>query len=383
MAKKILLLGASGSIGQQTLDVIRSQQNEFELASFSVGNNIDVAISILNEFDVMVCWIKSKENQSKLQTLFPKVQVMSGEKELITLIDRSNADWVVNALMGFVGFEPTLHAIKSGKNIALANKETLVSGGSIIMDAVKRNRVSLTPIDSEHSAIYQCLIGHSIEEVRNVYLTASGGAFREMSHTELQHVTKEQALAHPNWVMGEKITIDSATMMNKGLEVIEAHFLFGFDYDSIKVLIQPESQIHSMVEFKDTSVIAQLSTSDMRLPIQMALSDKKHLNLNISPLDFSKEVSLTLKPVPKGRYPLFELAIKMGREGGIAPAVMNGANEVAVEAFLENQISYYELENTVLWACENFENKTIETVQDVMEADSLGRDLALQFLKGR
>lgn len=376
MKKKLLLLGASGSIGQQTLDVIDQHPELFELVGFSVGQNIEVAKQICQKYAVKVCWLQ--HGQDELKQLFPHIDQA---KDLNALVEQSGADWVINALIGFVGFEPTMKAIQLNKNVALANKETLVAGGSIVMEAVKKHQVKLTPIDSEHSAIYQCLIGHSNDEVHKIYLTASGGAFRDLEHDQLHRVTKESALKHPNWSMGAKITIDSATMMNKGLEVIEAHWLFGLSYDQIDVLIQPESLIHGMVEFKDTSIVAQFGQADMRLPILMALSDQKHLPLNQPRLSFKEMISLQLRPVKNKRYPLFDLAIQMGKKGNVYPTVMNGANEVAVKAFLEDRISYYDLEKTVIYACSRVKEVNEITFEAILASDELGRQLAIEYIE--
>lgn len=380
--KDILLLGASGSIGLQTIDVIKQNKESMNLVAFSVGQNVKVARNLLSEFEIKYCWVQNRQDQISLSQEFPLVNVLCGDEQLIDLVELSQANWVVNALIDFVGFLPTLRAIELNKNIALANKETLVAGGKIVMDAIKKHDVLLTPIDSEHSAIYQCLIGHDIESVHQIYLTASGGAFRDLEHHELAHKTSKDALKHPTWSMGQKITIDSATMMNKGFEVIEAHWLFGFDYDKIKVLIQPESLIHGMVEFMDTSLICQLGSSDMRLPIAMSLNDGVHKTLMQPSLTFEELTSLSLRPIKKGRYPLFELALKMGNLGGNGPAVLNGANEVAVEYYLNDEISYYEMEEAVIYACDKFEYKEINVVNDVLEADAMGRQLAHLFVKG-
>lgn len=378
--KTICLLGASGSIGLQTLEVIDQHPDRFTLESISVGLNVQAAKAILETYDsIRFCYTIDDPSIHGLNLLFPEVVFFSGEQGLLDLINASQANWVVSALTGFAGFKPTLRAIERQKNIALANKETLVAGGALIMEAVRVHGVQLTPIDSEHSAIYQALAHHQKKEVASITLTASGGAFRDLNHDQLQDKTKEDALKHPNWQMGAKITIDSATMMNKGFEVMEAHWLYGLDYQDIHVLIQPESLIHGFVEFVDGSIVAQLAGSDMRIPIAYALSDQEHVPLKSSTLDFSKALTLQLKPVEKGRYPLFDLALEVGPQGGILPIVLNAANEVAVEKFLLDEIDYYQLEAIVIQTVHSIDNREIKDAQDVIDVDHQARQLALEI----
>ncbi len=377
--KVLCLLGASGSIGLQTLEVIDQHPDQFVLESFAVGYRMETAIHILDKYEsIRFCYTIEKPEDEILKT-YEKVKFFYGDQGLMALIEASQANWVINALSGFAGFEPTLRAIELKKNIALANKETLVAGGSIIMEAIKQHQVLLTPIDSEHSALYQVLQQHPMDEVKRVIITASGGAFRDLSHDQLADKTKNEALQHPNWDMGAKITIDSATMMNKGFEVIEAHWLFGLDYQNIEVLIQLESLIHGMVEFVDGSLITQMATSDMRLPIAYALADHQHLQLDTKTIDFSKGLNLRLLPVEKNRYPLFELALSVGQQGGILPIVMNAANEVAVNQFLKDEINYYQLEAIVLQTVASVDNREISDAQDVMAVDKKSRALALEI----
>lgn len=377
--KTLCLLGASGSIGLQTLEVIDQYPDRFILESFSVGYRLHQAVSILEKYDsIRFCYSIEDPQILDLPQQYPKVKFFHGDTGLLKLIEESQANWVVNALSGFAGFLPTLRAIELKKNIALANKETLVAGGQIIMEAILKHDVILTPIDSEHSALYQILGKHKRDEIEKVIITASGGAFRDLEHDQLANKTKAEALKHPNWDMGAKITIDSATMMNKGFEVIEAHWLFGLSFDKIDVLIQPQSIIHGFIEFVDGSLLAQIATSDMRLPIAYALSDHEHLSLNTKTLDFTQPVHWQLNPVPKGRYPLFELALEVGAQQGILPIVLNAANEIAVNQFLSDEINYYQMEAIVIQTVSSTENREIIDVNDVIEVDRQARILALE-----
>ena len=272
MQKRISLLGATGSIGIQTLDIMREHPEQFQLVAFSVGKNIEKTRKILHEFPVQLVSVLYEEDALQLQSEFPHVEFVYGDAGLVQVAAHTNADVLVNAVLGSVGLNPTLEAIKKGITIAIANKETLVTAGHLVMQAAKEYNVPILPVDSEHSALFQAMNGEKRSEIAKLIITASGGSFRDRTREELKHVTVKDALNHPNWSMGSKITIDSATMMNKGLEVIEAHVLFDISYDDIEVLLHRESIIHSMVEFEDTSVIAQLGTPDMRVPIQYALS---------------------------------------------------------------------------------------------------------------
>ena len=325
--KKILLLGASGSIGIQTLDVIANHLEKFQLTAFSVGKQIDKAIEILNTFNVKYAYVLKKEDALKLDESYKDTNFFYGDKGLIELVENADYELLVNALVGFVGLRPTLRAIELKKDIALANKETLVAGGEIVKKAVAKYHVNLFPIDSEHSAIAQCLQGNDHKTIKNLIITASGGTFRDKTRDEIVDVTLEDTLKHPNWSMGAKITIDSATMMNKGLEVIEAHYLFDIDYDHIKVLLHKESIVHSMVEYIDNSIMAQLGNADMRLPIQYALDYPHRLVMNNEPLDLTKVATLHFEKMDMARFPLLALAYEVGKKGGNLPCIMNSANE--------------------------------------------------------
>jgi 1-deoxy-D-xylulose-5-phosphate reductoisomerase len=348
--RKISLLGASGSIGLQTLEVIRQHPENFQLAAFSVGENIKQAHSIIKEFSPMLVSVKNKQDCEALKVQFPsnEVRFVYGEEGLIEAAVLSEADVLVNAVMGSVGLVPTLQAIRQKKTIALANKETLVTAGHIVMEEARKNNVSILPVDSEHSAIFQCLQGEKEKNIESIILTASGGSFRDKTRGQLIGVTREDALNHPNWSMGAKITIDSATMMNKGLEVIEARWLFDIPYEDIQVVLHKESVIHSMVEFHDTSVIAQLGTPDMRVPIQYALTYPDRLPHPIGKrLNFMDMGKLHFEKMDFDRFRCLQFAFDAGRAGGTLPTVLNAANEVAVEAFLNGKIDFLTIESFI------------------------------------
>lgn len=382
--KRLVLLGASGSIGTQTVDIIQQHPDLFELVSFGVGKNIDKAREYLQAFpEINVFSVGSKEDAEVLQKEYPNKTVLFGESGMEEIVSKDNYDVLVNALVGFAGFLPTLKAIETKHNVALANKETLVCGGELINKALKENGCELYPIDSEHSAIWQSLRGNKKDQVKRLLITCSGGAFRNKSREELKDVTVEEALAHPNWSMGSKITIDSATLMNKGFEVIEAHWLFDMPYENISVLMHPESVVHSAVEYVDHSVIAQLGAPDMRLPIQYALTypDRYSYQLD-TPLDLAKLSTLHFGEPDTKRFPLLALAFEAGKKGGNLNAVMNAANEVANAAFRNHEIPFLMIEQIVIDAVHQVPFKELETVQDVIDADTWGREYALKIVKG-
>lgn len=343
--KKISILGASGSIGEQALAVIRNCPNEFTLTSVSVGRNIQKLVKIIEEFSPALVSVIDEQEAKKIREQYPGLEVQYGENGL-DKVAGDDSDMLLTAIMGSVGLSPTLKAIDHGKDIALANKETLVAAGEIVMKCAREKGVKIIPVDSEHSAIFQCLRGESRKEINKIILTASGGSFRDLSRHELKNVTREQALNHPNWAMGEKITIDSATMMNKGLEVIEAKWLFDLEIDQITTILHQESTIHSMVEFIDNSIIAQMGNSDMKTAIQFAFSHPDRLVMH-NPFDFSKLTSLNFKEMDYERFRLLGLSYQALRMGGTMPAVMNAANEYAVSEFLKGNISFLEIEKIV------------------------------------
>ncbi|MDG4655933.1 1-deoxy-D-xylulose-5-phosphate reductoisomerase [Ectobacillus antri] len=344
--KKISLLGASGSIGTQTIDVIREHKDVFQLTAFSVGRNVDFAHQLLAEFSPEIVSVQHKEDAERLRSIAGNTKVVYGEEGLVEVAVH-DADVLVNAVMGSVGLVPTLRAIETKKPIAIANKETLVTAGHLVTAAARQANVPLIPVDSEHSAIFQSLNGENYNCIEKLILTASGGSFRDKTRDDLHYVTVEDALKHPNWSMGAKITIDSATMMNKGLEVIEAHWLFGVDYENIEVLLHKESIIHSMVEFSDRSVIAQLGTPDMRVPIQYALTYPNRLPLSGKSLRLWEVGALHFEQMNLERFRCLDFAFQAGKTGGSLPTVMNAANEAAVAAFLDKKISFLQIEDLI------------------------------------
>ncbi|NRD78873.1 1-deoxy-D-xylulose-5-phosphate reductoisomerase [Bacillus sp. BRMEA1] len=367
--KTISLMGATGSIGTQTLAIIREHPQEFQLAAISVGKNIDLARKIIIEFQPKLVSVQSKDVCNTLKAEFPHVRFTFGDEGLIEVAVYKDADILVNAVLGSVGLDPTLQAIESGKTIAIANKETLVTAGHLVMEAAKRNQVSLLPVDSEHSAIFQALQGEKEKNIERLILTASGGSFRDRPRQDLETVTVQEALNHPNWSMGAKITIDSATMMNKGLEVIEAHWLFNIPYNKIDVLLHKESIIHSMVEFHDTSVIAQLGTPDMRVPIQYALTYPDRLPLpSGNRLNLSEVGKLHFMDMDLERFRCLDFAYRAGEIGGTMPTVLNAANEVAVEAFLNGKIRFLQIEDLIekaLSVHQVIEHPSLKLIQEV------------------
>ncbi|OIJ09937.1 1-deoxy-D-xylulose-5-phosphate reductoisomerase [Anaerobacillus arseniciselenatis] len=368
--KKISLLGATGSIGTQTLEVIASHPDKFQLEALSIGKNIELGLKQIIEYKPKLVSVQFKEDYDKLLKEVPNtVKLMYGNEGIEEVAANNDADILVNAVLGSVGLRPTLSAIRAGKTIAIANKETLVTAGHIVTSEAKKYNTQLLPVDSEHSAIFQCLQGERLKEVEKLILTASGGSFRDKDRSELKNVTVDDALNHPNWSMGAKITIDSATMMNKGLEVIEAHWLFDMSYEKIDVLLHQESIIHSMVEFMDGSVIAQLGTPDMKVPIQFALTyperlqleGKKRLNLSeIGKLHFSKPSF--------DRFRCLDFAFEAGRKGGSYPTVLNAANEQAVSLFLEGEISFLQIEEAIERTLDEhtyIASPSLEVIQDI------------------
>lgn len=369
--KSIYILGGSGSIGLQALNVIEQYPNEFKLIGISLGNrNITSNQLILQTFKPEIVALKDQSHLEQYAKISPSTKFVIGEEGLMDVATYPKAGLLINALMGSVGLKPTVKAIESKKNIALANKETLVMAGDLINQLVKLHQVELIPIDSEHNAILQALLGEDKVDIKSITITASGGAFRDLNREQLKYVTKGDALKHPNWHMGAKITIDSATMMNKGLEVIEAHHLFGLPYEQIKTVLHYESIIHGMVTFKDESTKAILGYPDMRMPILYALSYPRHLALDLKPLDLETIGTLTFKPMDYDRFPLLALAYKVGKLGGLYPTVMNAANEKAVALFLNNEVSFLDIENMVIHAVETFKDNINEpTLDDILNCN--------------
>lgn len=381
--KRILLLGASGSIGTQTIDVVNHHKDEFCIIGCSVGFQIDKLREMLRQGHLEAAAVAREEDAQKLREEFPNITIYGGEHALRDICQTCDYDVLVNAVVGFRGLVPTLTAIERGIDVALANKESLVAGGPLVKRSLKQHKVQLYPIDSEHSAIFQCLQGNTHGEIDKLIVTASGGSFRDKKREELQDVTPAQALKHPNWAMGGRITIDSATMMNKGFEVIEAHYLFDIPFSRIDVLIQRESIIHSMVQYQDHAVMAQLGTADMRLPIQYALSYPRRLPMhNAQPLDFLNTPCLHFEKADMERYPLLALAYQVGEKGGNLGAVMNGADEMAVAMFLQEEISFLDIETSIIKAVEQTVFIEEPTLDDLIASDAWAREYVRSLWKG-
>ena len=366
----LYILGTTGTIGIQTLAVVREHKDKFTIIGLSLGRTKENEhISIIREFNPMVVHLRAGLDIIKYQKLFPEITFYYGDSGLIDFVKYDKPGYVLNGISGSSGLLPTIEAIKSGKHILLANKETLVMAGSIIKELLKVHKVKLIPIDSEHSAILGCLRGEVIEDVASITITASGGSFRDLSRAELESVTLNDALNHPNWDMGPKITIDSATMMNKGLEVIEAHYLFDLAYEHIHTTLHKESIIHGMVTFKDGSVKALLSNPDMRMPILYALSYPRHLALSLKPLRFDN-MDLTFRKLDLERFPLLKYAYIVGEKGGLYPTVYNAANEAAVDLFLSKKIAFIDIEKIIIKMVESFDDETSDpTLQQIIDTD--------------
>lgn len=379
--KNIAILGSTGSIGTQTLEVIEAHSDKFQVVALSAGDNISLFLNQIRKFTPEIVSVKNKESMEIVKREFPNLRVYSGEDGLIEVATYEKVDFVVSAVVGSIGLKPTIKAIEAGKTIGLANKETLVSAGHIVMNLGIKYNVPIIPIDSEHSAIFQSLNGESIDNVKRIILTASGGSFRNKSREELQNVTVEQALKHPNWSMGAKITIDSATMMNKGLEIIEAHWLFNLPFEKIDVLIHPESIIHSMVEYNDKAVIAQLGTPDMKVPIQYAISYPSRIELESESLNLAKIGSLNFFEPDFSRFPSLRIAYQAGKEGGTMPTVLNAANEVVVDAFLQGRIPFIEIESFVESTLGHHIKIVQPTLEEILEADKWARDKTREIIK--
>lgn len=371
---KLSILGSTGSIGTQAIEVVRDLKGIFDIDVIAVsGNsNIDLLESQIREFNPKYAAVSDEQAAKRLEIAVADTgcKVLSGRDGLCYIAAQTDANMVLSSIVGFAGLVPTMNAIAAGKDIALANKETLVTAGSLFMDAIKKSGVRLLPVDSEHCAIFQSLKSGRHSEVRKILLTASGGPFFGKERKELKNVRKEQALKHPNWSMGAKITIDSATLMNKGLEVLEAHWLFNVDIDNIKVVVQRESIIHSMVEFNDKSVIAQMSVPSMKHPIQYAFTYPNRLSSPDKEVDFAKLAKLTFAEPDEKTFRCLALAKTAGREGGIMPTVMNAANEAAVSRFLNDEIGFLDIADIVERAMSDFDNIKNPSLDDIIAADA-------------
>lgn len=382
--KAITLLGSTGSIGTQTLDIVAQYPDQFRLIGLATGNNVEQLAQQIRQFRPQIAAICNPDLLPSLKAAIadvdPQPILLGGEAGVVEVARYGEAEVVVTGIVGCAGLLPTLAAIQSGKNIALANKETLIAGAPVVLPLVQKHGVKLLPADSEHSAIFQCLQGVPSGGLRRILLTASGGSFRDLPVEKLAQVTVADALKHPNWSMGRKITIDSATLMNKGLEVIEAHYLFGVDYDQIEIVIHPQSIIHSLIELQDTSVLAQLGWADMRLPLLYALSYPERIPTNWEPLDLVKAGSLTFREPDHQKYPCMKLAYAAGRAGGTMPAVLNAANEQAVALFLDEQISFLDIPRLIETVCDRHqaEHQSSPALEEILAADRWARQAIVQ-----
>jgi 1-deoxy-D-xylulose-5-phosphate reductoisomerase len=377
--KAINLLGSTGSIGTQTLDIVTQNPDQFRILGLAAGRNVEMLASQIRQFRPAIAAIcieeKLPELKEAIADLDPQPILLAGEEGVAEVARYGDADIVVTGIVGCAGLLPTIAAIEAGKDIALANKETLIAGGPVVLPLIEKHGIKLLPADSEHSAIFQCLQGVPTGGLRRILLTASGGAFRDWSVEQLANAKVTDALKHPNWSMGRKITIDSATLMNKGLEVIEAHFLFGMDYDRIDIVIHPQSIIHSLIELQDTSVLAQLGWPDMRLPLLYSLSWPDRIYTDWEPLDLVKAGSLTFREPDHQKYPCMQLAYAAGRAGGSMPAVLNAANEQAVALFLDEKVGYLDIARLIEYVYDRHQadNCSNPSLDDILAADQWAR----------
>ena len=380
MTKNISVLGSTGSIGTQTLEVVRRLGN-IQIKGLTAGSNIDLLEEQIREFKPLKVAVmdKKKAEELKFRVRDTFVEVFYGIDGLVEIATMDEIDTVVTSVVGNVGLKPTIEAIRNGKNIALANKETLVSAGEIVMKEAKKYNINIYPVDSEHSAIFQCLQGNEKNNISRILLTASGGPFRGKSKDELKDVTIEDALNHPNWSMGKKITIDSATMMNKGLEMIEAKWLFNVEMDDIEVLVHPQSVVHSAVEFEDGAIIAQMGEPDMKVPIQYALTYPKRIKANFPKVDFKTRSNLTFETPDTNVFECLGLAYKAAKIGGTMPAVMNAANEIAVEKFLNKEIKFLDIPKLIEKTMDAYNVKHDFSLEDIFEADNWARQYAMKL----
>lgn len=381
--KRVAILGSTGSIGTQTLDVIRQHPSEFSVEVLTAQNNSDLLISQAIEFQPNAVVIGNEAYYQKVKEALQAyhIKVFAGQKAIAQIVEMDTIDVVLTALVGYSGLIPTVNAIKFGKQIALANKETLVVAGEIITALAKENRVNIYPVDSEHSAIFQCLTGEYHNPIEKIILTASGGPFRGKDQEFLKTVTREQALKHPNWEMGAKITIDSASMMNKGLEVIEAKWLFGLTPAQIEVIVHPQSIVHSLVQFEDGSLKAQLGLPDMRIPIQFALSFPDRLKSDFERFDFTKYPELTFEQPDKKTFRNLQLAFDALEIGGNAACILNASNEVVVEAFLNRTLGFLEMSDLIEETMSRVELITSPSLEDYIETDKTARELTATLIK--
>lgn len=381
--KQIAILGSTGSIGTQTLDVVRQHPNEFSVYALSAHRSLDLLIQQALEFNPAVVCIADERLYQPLREALSDlpITVMAGQRAVAEMVTMPAIDVVVAAMVGYAGLKPTIEAIKAKKTIALANKETLVVAGEIICRLAKRNKVNILPVDSEHSAIFQSLVGEDMTSVEKLLLTASGGPFRTFTYEQMQHVTAAQALQHPNWEMGAKITIDSASMMNKGFEVIEARWLFDIPAEQIQVLVHPQSVIHSAVQFVDGSVKAQLGTPDMRMPIQYALTYPQRWHSDVPRLDLFKHNTLTFEEPDLQRFPNLRLAYEAMEKGGNMPCILNAANEIVNLAFREAHCGFLQMSDIIEQTMDKTEFIAQPSYDDYVQTDKLARRIATELIK--
>ena len=382
MKRNIAILGSTGSIGTQALDVIREHKDEFEIYALTANNNADLLITQAREFMPEVVVIANEEKYVYVKDALSDLplKVWCGCDAIAQVVESEPINMVLTAMVGYSGLKPTINAIKAKKAIALANKETLVVAGELITNLAIENKVPILPVDSEHSAIFQCLNGEN-SQIEKILLTASGGPFRKHSKEQLQSVTKKEALKHPNWDMGAKVTIDSASLMNKGLEMIEAKWLFGVEPDQIEVVVHPQSIIHSMVQFEDASIIAQLGLPDMHLPIQYALAYPKRLKSNFERLDFFKLQTMTFEKPDTDRFRNLAFAFEAARLKGNMACIMNAANEIAVEAFLHDKVGFLEMSDVIEKTMQKVSFVHTPTYDDYVQTDTEARYIAKEFIK--
>lgn len=379
--KNISLLGSTGSIGRQTLEVVAANPDKLKIRAIAAHTSDELLEEQIKMCQPDIAVLSDKEAAARLcKRYHGKTEILAGEEGLLAVATYDGADTVLASMVGYAGLRPTMAAIECGKDIALANKETLVAAGSLVMQAVAEHKVSLTPVDSEHSAIFQSLRGGKENEVKRLLITASGGPFRGKKRSELENVTLAQCLNHPNWSMGRKITVDSSTLANKGLEVIEAHWLFNMPYDKIDVVVHPQSIVHSLVEFCDGSVIAQLGEPDMRLPIQYALSWPERFDYTFEQLDLVKAGTLTFEEPDTEAFPSLKIAVECGKAGGTLPCVFNAANEEAVYAFLADKIKYLDIPYITAEVTEQHKNILQPCIEDIEVADAAARAAARDII---
>ena len=375
--QRIAILGSTGSIGKQVLEVVRQHPNTYQIVALTANESWEQLVSQINEFRPKYAVICSDKYFQKVkEQISTETQLLSGYDAIVDVVQLDEVDTVLNSLVGFAGFVPTLEAIKKNKKVALANKESLVVGGEVIYEALKTSTASILPVDSEHSAMLQCLVGENKDAIEKIVITASGGPFREFTVEQMQTITVEQALKHPNWEMGSKITIDSATMLNKGLEIIEAKWLFDIPIEKIEPVIHPQSIIHSMVTFVDGSTKAQLGPPDMKVPIIYALTYPERMTLETPRMDWSLAQELSFTPVDFERFPCVKLAIDAITNGGLAPAVLNAANEMAVQRFLNKEIGYIDIPKIVESCLDRVESGQKVTIDTLIEINKETREYA-------